>query len=158
MATMQLQLAVTQARVALFPATPAVEPRHDFGKKHVNDSRPVNLDLGTIRFPITAITSITTRISGVINFGSVGIMLWLLGMSLSGPEGFAAVKELLATPLAKFVVWGILSVSIYHALAGIKHLFGDFGYGETLEGGVLGSRIIIVLSLILIALAGMWIW
>jgi succinate dehydrogenase / fumarate reductase cytochrome b subunit len=124
----------------------------------VNETRPVNLDLNTIRLPITAITSILTRISGVINFVSVAIMLWLLDLSLSGPEGFAAVQELLGTPLAKLVIWGILSVASYHALSGIKHLFGDFGYGETLEGGVLGSRIIIVLSLVLIALAGVWIW
>ena len=124
----------------------------------VNDTRPVNLDLGTIKLPITAITSILTRVSGVINFVSAGIMLYLLDMSLSGPERFAEVKSLLTTPFAKLIIWGILSVSIYHALAGIKHLFGDFGYGETLEGGVLGSRIIIVLSFILIALAGVWIW
>ncbi len=124
----------------------------------MNDTRPVNLDLSTIKLPITAITSILTRISGVINFVSVGIMLYLLDMSLSGPEGFADVKALLTAPLAKLVIWGILSVSIYHGLAGVKHLVGDFGYGETLEGGVLGSRIIIVLSVILIALAGVWIW
>lgn len=124
----------------------------------MNDTRPVNLDLSTIKLPITAITSILTRISGVINFVSVGIMLYLLDMSLSGPAGFADAKALLTSPFVKFIVWGILSVSIYHSLAGLKHLVGDFGYGETLEGGVLGSRIIIVLSVVLIALAGVWIW
>jgi succinate dehydrogenase / fumarate reductase cytochrome b subunit len=133
-------------------------PRQQLETQAVNDTRPVNLDLNTIQLPITAITSILTRVSGVINFGSVAVMLWLLGLSLSGPEGFASAKELLAAPVAKAIIWGILSVSIYHSLAGIKHLFGDFGYGETLEGGVLGSRIIIVLSVILIALAGLWIW
>jgi succinate dehydrogenase / fumarate reductase cytochrome b subunit len=116
------------------------------------------LDLSTIRLPITAITSILTRISGVINFVSAGIMLYLLDMSLSSPAGFAEAKSLLTAPLAKLIIWGILSVAVYHGLAGIKHLFGDFGYGETLEGGVLGSRIIIVLSIVLIALAGVWIW
>ena len=124
----------------------------------MNDTRPVNLDLSTIRLPITAITSILTRISGVINFVSAGIMLYLLDMSLSGPEGFGQARDILGSPFAKLVIWGILSVSIYHALSGIKHLFGDFGYGETLEGGVLGSRIIIALSIVLIALAGVWIW
>ncbi|MEM0955039.1 MAG: succinate dehydrogenase, cytochrome b556 subunit [Pseudomonadota bacterium] len=123
----------------------------------MNDTRPVNLDLNTIQLPITAITSILTRVSGVINFVSAGIMLYLLGLSLSGPEGFDDAKALLTMPLAKLVIWGILAVSIYHALAGIKHLVGDFGYGETLEGGVLGSRIIIALSLVLIAAAGLWV-
>ncbi len=85
-------------------------------------------------------------------------MLYLLDMSLSGPAGFADAQQLMTTPLAKLVIWGILSVAIYHSLSGIKHLFGDFGYGETLEGGVLGSRIIIGLSLVLIAAVGVWIW
>lgn len=124
----------------------------------MNDTRPVNLDLNTIKLPITAITSILTRVSGVINFGSISIMLWLLSMSLSGPEGFAATREVLDSGFVKLIVFGILSVAIYHGLAGIKHLFGDFGYGETLEGGVLGSRIIIALSIVLIALAGIWVW
>ena len=125
----------------------------------MNDTRPVNLDLSTIRLPITAITSILTRVSGVINFVAAGIMLYLLDLSLSGPEGFADAKSLLDTFLAKFVIWGILTVAAFHALAGIKHLAADFfGYGESLEGGVLGSRIVIVLTIVLSVLAGVWVW
>jgi succinate dehydrogenase / fumarate reductase cytochrome b subunit len=36
----------------------------------------------TIRFPVTAIASILHRVSGVITFVAVGILLWLLGTSL----------------------------------------------------------------------------
>ncbi|OYT76073.1 MAG: succinate dehydrogenase, cytochrome b556 subunit, partial [Pseudomonas sp. PGPPP1] len=32
------------------------------------------------------------------------------------------------------------------------------GIGETLEGGRLGSKIIIAISVVLIVLAGVWIW
>ncbi|MGL1161857.1 succinate dehydrogenase, cytochrome b556 subunit, partial [Vibrio parahaemolyticus] len=46
--------------------------------KKVNKQRPVNLDLTTIRFPVTAIASILHRVSGVITFVAVGILLWLL--------------------------------------------------------------------------------
>jgi succinate dehydrogenase / fumarate reductase cytochrome b subunit len=34
----------------------------------------------------------------------------------------------------------------------------DFGIGETLEGGVLGSKIVIAISVALILVAGVWIW
>ncbi|MDA8602687.1 succinate dehydrogenase, cytochrome b556 subunit, partial [Gammaproteobacteria bacterium] len=34
----------------------------------MKDTRPVNIDLTTIRFPLTAILSITHRITGVIIF------------------------------------------------------------------------------------------
>ncbi len=36
--------------------------------RNVKKQRPVNLDLQTIRFPITAIASILHRVSGVITF------------------------------------------------------------------------------------------
>ena len=34
----------------------------------------------------------------------------------------------------------------------------DMGIGETLEGGRLGSKIIVAISVVLIVLAGVWIW
>lgn len=57
-------------------------------------------------------------------------------------------------------VWIVAVVAglIYHSLAGVKHLVADFGVGETMEGGVLGARIVIALSVVLILLAGVWIW
>jgi len=45
----------------------------------LSTDRPVNLDLGTFRFPITAIASIMHRISGVILFFGSFILLALLG-------------------------------------------------------------------------------
>jgi hypothetical protein len=49
--------------------------------RNVKKQRPVNLDLKTIRFPVTAIASILHRVSGVITFVAVGILLWLLEKS-----------------------------------------------------------------------------
>ncbi len=124
----------------------------------VKDTRPVNLDIGTMRLPITAWASITHRASGVFLFVAMAVLIWMLDASLRSPESFASLQQTLTSVPAKFVLWVILAGAAYHSVAGIKHLFGDFGYGETLEGGVLGSRIIIVLSIVLIALAGVWIW
>ena len=111
-----------------------------------------------MRLPVTAWTSITHRISGVILFISSMILLWMLDVSLSGPEGFDRVAELLDAPLAKLVVWGILAALIYHSVAGVRHLVMDFGVGESMPGGVLGARIVIVVSVVLIVVAGVWVW
>lgn len=124
----------------------------------VKDTRPVNLDLGTMRLPITAWASITHRASGVFLFIGSALVIWGLDASLSSPESFNALKECLASPLAKLVIWALMAGLIYHSLAGIKHLVMDFGIGETMEGGVLGARIVIALSAVLIVLAGVWIW
>lgn len=111
-----------------------------------------------MRLPITAWASITHRATGVALFVGMAIFLWLLDSSLSSPEGFAAVQELLGGFFAKLIVWGIVAALIYHSLAGIKHLVMDFGIGETMEGGVTGARIVIALSIVLTLIAGMWIW
>ncbi|MFV0457128.1 MAG: succinate dehydrogenase, cytochrome b556 subunit [Pseudomonas sp.] len=124
----------------------------------MKSQRPVNLDLRTIKLPVTAYTSIIHRVSGVILFVGVLIMLLALDASLSSEEGFAEVKAYLSSPLVKLIVWGLLSALLYHLVAGIRHLIMDAGHGETLEGGKLGSKIVIAVSVVLILLAGVWIW
>jgi len=111
-----------------------------------------------MRLPITAWASITHRASGVFLFAGMAVLIWALDASLRSPESFASLQETLATPVAKLIIWAVLAGLIYHSLAGIKHLIADFGIGETMEGGVLGARIVIALSVIFIALAGVWIW
>jgi succinate dehydrogenase / fumarate reductase cytochrome b subunit len=124
----------------------------------VNDKRPVNLDIGTMRLPITAWASITHRASGVFIFAGMALLLWALDSSLRSPEGFASVRELLANPLLKLAVWAVVAGLIYHATAGVKHLLMDMGIGETMEGGILGAQIVFAVSAVLIVLAGVWIW
>jgi len=85
-------------------------------------------------------------------------MLYALGKSLGSEEGFGEVKTCLTSPLAKFVGWGLLSALLYHMVAGIRHLIMDMGIGESLEGGKLGSKIVLAVSVVLIVLAGVWIW
>ena len=124
----------------------------------VNDKRPVNLDLTTIKFPVTAIASITHRISGVVLFLALPILLWMLDRSLASPEGFTDMQALASGALAKLVLWGILAALIYHLVAGIRHLFMDVGIGESLEGGRRGAFTVFAVSIVLILLAGVWVW
>jgi len=124
----------------------------------VKDTRPVNLDIGTMKLPITAYASILHRISGVFLFIVIGLMIYALDLSLSSQADFDSLAGMLGSPVAKLVLWAVLAGLIYHSVAGVKHLVMDMGYGETYEGGVLGSRITFAVSAILIALAGVWVW
>jgi succinate dehydrogenase / fumarate reductase cytochrome b subunit len=124
----------------------------------VKDKRPVNLDIGSMRLPITAWASITHRASGVFLFAGIALLLWALDTSLSSAEGFASLQAALENPLLKLAIWAVMAGLIYHALAGIKHLIMDMGIGETMEGGIMGVRIVVGLSVVLILLAGIWIW
>ncbi len=124
----------------------------------VNSNRPVNLDLSQFSFPLPAITSIIHRVTGLALFVGVAFVLWAFEMSLSNEEGFNVVKGIMQGFLAKLILWGIISALLYHLVAGIKHLLMDVGIGETLEGGKLGAKITLVVSIVLILLAGVWIW
>ena len=85
-------------------------------------------------------------------------MLYVLDKSLASEEGFEQVKACMTSPLAKLVIWGLLSALMYQLVAGVRHLIMDMGIGETLEGGKLGSQIVLAVSAVVIVLAGVWIW
>lgn len=125
----------------------------------MNSKRPVNLDLSTIQFPLPALTSIAHRITGVILFIGLIFAFWALSTSLSSPAGFVAVIDALAGNfLAKLIAWGLLSALAFHFVAGIKHLLMDMDIGVTLEGGHKKAQITVVVSAVLIILAGVWVW
>ncbi|WP_153447451.1 succinate dehydrogenase cytochrome b556 subunit [Vibrio algicola] len=121
-------------------------------------SRPVNLDLQTIHFPITAIASILHRVSGVIMFVAVGILLWLLAISLSSPAGFNQAANLVDGFFVKFILWGILTALGYHIAGGIRHLLMDMKYFEELESGALSAKAVMAVAAVLSILAGILVW
>ncbi len=124
----------------------------------MTDKRPVNLDIGTIKLPITAYVSILHRASGVALIGAIAILLGLLSYSLKSAEDFASVQACLASLPMKLLMWAVLAAFIYHLFAGIKHLIMDMGIGETLEGGKLGAMLVLVFVVIGVVLAGVWVW
>ncbi|MFJ5481898.1 succinate dehydrogenase cytochrome b556 subunit [Pectobacterium actinidiae] len=127
--------------------------------KSVKKQRPVNLELQTIQFPVTAIVSILHRVSGVITFVAVGILLWLLGTSLSSEEGFLRAAEIMDSFIVKFIVWGILVALAYHIVGGIRHLLMDFGYiEEDLAAGKRSANISFIITVVLSILAGVLVW
>ncbi len=127
--------------------------------KNAKKQRPVNLDLTTMRFPVTAIASILHRVSGVITFVAVGILLWLLGQSLSSPEGFLVASSIMSGFFVKFIMWGILTALAYHVVVGIRHIMMDTGLlEETLIAGKRSAMISFAITVVLSILAGVLVW
>ncbi|WP_111642056.1 succinate dehydrogenase, cytochrome b556 subunit [Marinimicrobium alkaliphilum] len=124
----------------------------------MKSNRPVNLDISTIKLPITAIVSILHRLSGVFLFAGTAVLLWLLAASLRSEESFIALQESLSAPLIKFVVWAVLATLAYHAVMGVRHLLMDCGLGESLKGGRIGAWVALAVAVVLIILAGVWVW
>jgi len=122
----------------------------------VKSKRPVNLDLTTIKFPITAIVSITHRVTGVLSIFGVLILFWMFDRSLRTPETFVELSDCLSNPLMKLTLWGVLAAFAWHFCMGIRHLIMDLGFLESLEGGRASAKVAIGLAafLVLVALVG----
>lgn len=124
----------------------------------MNKKRPINLDLGTMKFPVMAIASILHRISGLVLFILLPLMLWFLNHSLESAESFAALQGTLGNICYKILLWAFCAALVYHVLAGIRHLFMDAGFGEQLCAGRYTANFVIGASVILSILLGIWIW
>lgn len=82
-----------------------------------SDKRPVNLDIGSMRLPITAYVSISHRLSGVFLFLVSGVLVWALDASLRSEEGFAMVVSATGSAPVKALIWVMASALTYHSLA-----------------------------------------
>lgn len=125
----------------------------------MNDKRPVNLDLKTVSFPITAVASILHRICAVITWVALGYLLLLLYQALGSETQFDELSELLQSNfLLQFINWGFLTAFGYYCMGTIKHIIQDFGFFEDLPGGKFISWTAIILGIALSILAGVFIW
>ena len=120
---------------------------------------PVFLDLTKMHFPITAIASILHRVTGVIIFLSLPILLWFFESSLHSETTFNQIKTLFHHLTYGIILWGISVAFIYHALGGIRHLLMDVGIGETLIVGRISAWVVIILSILIAIYLGVcWLW
>lgn len=123
----------------------------------MRSSRPKNLNLFTIHFPIPAIVSILHRISGAVLFLLIPFILWALQTSLTY-DGFDTMQQWFGNALVKIVVWLTLAAFLYHLVAGVRHLMSDMHIGDTLKAGRRSAMLVFIVSAVIILLAGVWLW
>ncbi len=124
----------------------------------MNQKRPINLDMATMKFPPMAIASILHRLSGVMMFLLLPFILYCLHLSLASEASFARLEVLMHTITYKVLLWAFSASLIYHLLAGIRHLLMDLGYGEHLVSARRSAIFIIAIAVVLTIFLGFWIW
>ena len=123
----------------------------------MKSNRPTNLPLSQVisvnRSPI-AIASILHRISGIVLFLLIPVMLWLLQNSLASPESFETVFD---NVFIRFLAWIFVAAIAYHFVMGVKHLFADNGQNEELQSARMASVVSLVIAAILIVASFVWV-
>ena len=98
------------------------------------DHRPVYIDLRKINLPVSALISITHRLSGMyVFFITLPLMLALIYFSTESEDSFNNLSLFLKD--YKFIL-GLIVLSFcilwYHILSGVRHLIMDAHIGESL--------------------------
>lgn len=120
--------------------------------------RPKFLALHEIRLPLPGIISILHRVSGAGLFLMLPFLLYLLDRSLGSPESFATYKSVVANPLVKLLLLGLLWAYLHHFCAGIRFLLLDMHTGVDLKSARNSSRIVLVVSIVLTVIIGVKLW
>lgn len=120
--------------------------------------RPKFLNLFEIKLPLPGWASILHRISGAGLFLMLPLLIWLLGMSLGSPESFADFKSIVAQPLAKLILTGLLWAYLHHFCMGIRILLIDMHIGVEKAQARSSTIAVLVVSLVLTIVLGAKLW
>lgn len=119
-------------------------------------NRPLSPHLQVYRLPLTAITSILTRITGQGMVPGFLLLTWWLVAAVTSPDAFATADAVLRSWFGALVMLGTVLALWYHFLAGLRHLYYDSGRGMEIVLGrnlsiacLVGSVILTVLTLVI---------
>ena len=122
-------------------------------KKH-----PKHLALHLIKLPLPGFVSVLHRISGLLLFFALPLLLLMLQYSLRSIETYTQLMAVLAHPLAKLMLLGVLWAFLHHFCAGLRYLAVDLDYGVKLAQARASSKMVLAVSLLLTVLLGTKLW
>src|SRR5262245_2425376 len=91
--------------------------------------RPLSPHLQIYRMTISMAMSVLHRITGAALYVGALLAAWWLIAAAIGPDYFAFVNGLFATPLGMIVLVGYSWALIHHMLGGLRHFVWDTGAG-----------------------------
>jgi succinate dehydrogenase / fumarate reductase cytochrome b subunit len=124
----------------------------------MNKNRPVYLDLRLIKLPLPGFVSVLHRVSGLLLFLALPLLLRMLQDSLFSIETYTRLVAMLQYPLSKLILIGLMWAFLHHFCAGIRYLAIDMHIGAGLAQARASSKWVLSVSLGLTLLIGIWLW
>src|SRR3989338_7329464 len=124
----------------------------------MNKQRPKHLALYLIKLPLPGFVSILHRVSGLLLFLALPLLLLMLQYSLRSIETYTQLMIMLAHPLAKLMLLGLLWAFLHHFCAGLRYLAIDLHHVRDLARARNSSKAVMVVSLALTVLLGAKLW
>jgi len=118
------------------------------------EDRPLSPHLQIYRLPITALTSISHRITGVALFlGSLLLIGWLWALAYDG-DYYNCYQEIATHWASKIILMGWSFALFYHLTNGLRHLLWDMGKNYEPQASRRSSYLVIAIALI--ATVALW--
>lgn len=105
---------------------------HESSDKRLNiqkKNRPKNLNLLSVKFPMSAIMSVGHRAAGILLFLLLPYILYFLQISLINEAGFEQAKTQFQSPAIKILGLIIIWALAHHFFAGIRFFLLDLDIG-----------------------------
>ena len=124
----------------------------------MNKKRPKHLALHQIKLPLPGFVSILHRVSGLLLFCALPLLLLMLQYSLRSIETYTQLTEVLGNPLIKIILIGLLWAFMHHFCAGLRYLAIDLHLVRDLAQARNSSKVVMVVSLALTLFFGVKLW
>jgi succinate dehydrogenase / fumarate reductase, cytochrome b subunit len=118
-------------------------------------------DLPSYRLPVAGWVSILHRVSGLLMFLLMPLIIWLFDHSITSEISFAKFSAAFNVGIGfvpgwfmKLVILALIWAYLHHFIAGLRHLYMDARHAVTKEFGKSSAIVTLVLSLGLTAALG----
>ena len=114
--------------------------------------RPLSPHLQVYRLPLTAVLSISHRLTGVALAGGVLVLTYWLTSATYGADAFATAQAVIGSWIGQVVLWGLLFSLYFHLGNGVRHLMWDAGRGFELPSVQRTAMMVIAFAVVMTAL------
>ena len=120
-----------------------------------------NLSLGQLasyRLPAAGILSILHRVSGVLLFLVLPVLLWMFEQSLKVESTFERLRSTMGNAVFKLILLAVIWAILHHLAAGVRYLALDVHWGIDKEPARRSALMVFAVSLSLTVVAGLWLF
>jgi len=116
-----------------------------------NNDRPLSPHLSIYRWPVTMVSSILHRGTGLaMSVGFILFVVWLADAA-NGPDAYAVFAKAMGSTVGLVLLVGWSFAFFYHLSNGIRHLVWDTGRGLEKGQATLSAWVVIVIAVVLTA-------
>ncbi|HTT10831.1 MAG TPA: succinate dehydrogenase, cytochrome b556 subunit [Burkholderiaceae bacterium] len=109
----------------------------------------------TYRLPPAGIVSILHRVSGVLLFLALPLLLWLFELSLKTESTYERLRTTAGNVVVKLMLLALIWAILHHFVAGIRYLVLDLHIGIAKEPARKSALLVLAVSLPLALLVGL---